>query len=236
MTSLYQEINQKLNEKFGGERGAYAAKGIGNILAGNLPGALYSGYKFLTTPQDPRQSWQKYWNKNPIEKTGQFDMFGGLQVPDLQNQITAAAGGLYARPAALPGMGEYGTTVQDVQNTITPTGGIQQPGQEAPPVQAPPVQQPKIQPKTMPMPSDLEFIYGAKDSAYQSLIPPALQTPTNPMTANGGFFDMNKAGTVGGQYIQGVGWMTDAARAAGLKPEDLEFQAMMQQRIANMYQ
>lgn len=224
---------QTVNRNMGGERGVNTAKAVASLGMGNPLGALYYGFKAFNTPSE------KGWG-SAIQKTG------STTVPDLQNQISAAASGLYQRPAALPGMGEYGTTVQDVQNTFIPSGGIQQPVEEAapasqvaPPVApsvAPPVQQPKIQPKTMPMPSDLEFIYGAKDSAYQSLVPPALQTPTNPMTANGGFFDMNKAGTVGGQYIQGVGWMTDAARAAGLKPEDLEFQAMMQQRIASMYQ
>lgn len=219
---------QTVNRNMGGERGVNTAKAVASLGMGNPLGALYYGYRALTTPSE------KGWG-SAIQKTG------STTVPDLQNQISAAAGGLFARPADLPGMGEYGTTVQDVQNTFIPSGGIQQPVEEAAPAPsvapsvAPPVQ-PKIQPKTMPMPSDLEFIYGAKDSAYQSLIPSALQTPTNPMTANGGFFDMNKAGTVGGQYIQGVGWMTDAARAAGLKPEDLEFQAMMQQRIASMYQ
>lgn len=220
---------QTVNRNMGGERGVNTAKAVASLGLGNPLGALYYGFKAFNAPSE------KGWG-SAIQKTG------STTVPDFQNQITAAAGGLFARPAALPGMGEYGTTVQDVQNTIAPIQGTGLPSSEeeaAPspaPSLAPPVQQPKIQPKTMPMPSDLEFIYGAKDGAYQSLTPPALQTPTNPMTANGGFFDMNKAGTVGGQYIQGVGWMTDAARAAGLKPEDLEFQAMMQQRIASMYQ
>ncbi len=46
---------------------------------------------------------------------------------------------------------------------------------------------------------------------------------------------MNKAGTVGGNYVQGAGWLTQADKAFGKKAEDLQFEAMMRERMANMF-
>jgi len=245
--SWYQDINQKINKTFGGERKAYAAKGVGNFLAGNIPGAIYSAYKFFTTPQDPLQAAQAYWNKNPIQRTGVTSVY------DIQNNIQPSWSPLSLNPSGSQGIprsamipsefnADLAPYVQDFVNKIEiPTdSGLQMPQEEQAqaqaPQQAPPPVAPKITPTKMPMPSDLDFITAQLDpygqSAYQSRSAPKY---VNPMTANGGYFDMNKAGTVGGKWIEGVGWMTDAARMAGLKPEDLEFQAMMNQRIAGMY-
>jgi hypothetical protein len=172
-----------------------------------------------------------------------------LPINDIVNKIEMPSGGIFSptipRSAMIPpefnvGLDSY---VQDFVNNIQiPTdSGLQMPQEEqAPQAQAPqlapPPVAPKITPTKMPMPSDLDYIMGQLDpsgmSAYQSRAMPTYQ---NPMTSNRGYFDMNKAGTVGGKYIEGAGWMTDAAKAFGLKPEDLEFQAMMNQRIAGMY-
>jgi hypothetical protein len=117
--------------------------------------------------------------------------------------------------------------------------GLEMAQEEAPQQAAPQVmdtQTVRATPTKMPMPSDLDSLMASLNpqgmGGYQSR---AMPSPINPMTSNKGYFDMNKAGTVGGNYIEGAGWMTDAARAFGLKPEDLEFQAMMNQRIAGMY-
>ena len=83
------------------------------------------------------------------------------------------------------------------------------------------------------MPSDLDYIFGANQSAYQSRSAPSY---VDPMTANKGYFDMNKFGTVGGNWVHGAGWLTDADKAFGKKAEDLAFEAEMRQRIASMYQ
>jgi hypothetical protein len=167
-----------------------------------------------------------------------------LPINDIVNKIEMPSGGIFSptipRSAMIPpefnvGLDSY---VQDFVNNIqVPTdSGLQMPQEEQAPQQAPPPVAPKITPTKMPMPSDLDYLMGQLDpsgmSGYQSRAMPNYQ---DPMTANGGYFDMNKAGTVGGNYIEGVGWMTDAAKAFGLKPEDLKFQAMMNQRIAGMY-
>lgn len=108
------------------------------------------------------------------------------------------------------------------------------------PVQQPvqnPVQQnflsgPRITPQTMPVRNDLDFM-NTQGSAYQSRYAPAY---ANPMGQNNGYFDMNKAGTAGGNWVQGAGWRTDANKAMGQTEEDMKFNAQMAQRIGNMAQ
>jgi hypothetical protein len=231
---------QTVNRNLGGQRGANFAKAGVSLATGNPLGAVYYGIKGFNTPT------QTGWG-SAISKTPYNQPIGGSQQPGVQdfyNQIPTLASGLFS--PSIP-KADYGTTAQDVSNTFSaPTGsGLQMPQeQQAPQAQAPQAPQqeapkpiaPRITPQKMPMPSDLDAIMAQLNpqgmGGYQSR---AMPSPINPMTSNKGYFDMNKAGTVGGNYIEGAGWMTDAARAFGLKPEDLEFQAMMNQRIAGMY-
>lgn len=222
------------------EKGKSFAKATVGALTGNLPAFAYNLYKGFTAPS--ATGWG-----SPIQRTGVTSVY------DIQNNIQPSFEPLSLNPSGSQGIprsamipsefnADLAPYVQDFVNNIqVPTdSGLQMPQEEQAqaqaPQQAPPPVAPKITPTKMPMPSDLDFIMAQLDpygqSAYQSRSAPKY---VNPMTANGGYFDMNKAGTVGGKWIEGVGWMTDAARMAGLKPEDLEFQAMMNQRIAGMY-
>jgi hypothetical protein len=222
------------------DRGKNFAKAGASLLSGNPISAIYYGFKGATSPSVTG------WG-SPIQRTGVTSVY------DIQNNIQPSFEPLSLNPSGSQGIprsamipsefnADLAPYVQDFVNNIqVPTdSGLQMPQEEQAqaqaPQQAPPPVAPKITPTKMPMPSDLDFITAQLDpygqSAYQSRSAPKY---VNPMTANGGYFDMNKAGTVGGKYIEGAGWMTDAAKAFGLKPEDLEFQAMMNQRIAGMY-
>ena len=219
---------QTVNRNLGGEKGVNFAKAGVSLATGNPLGAIYYGIKGFNAPT--QQGWGSAISKTPYNQP--------IGVQDFSNQIPSLASNLFT--PSIP-KGDYGTTVQDVSNTFSaPMGSGLQMGQEEAPQQAAPqvmdTQTVRATPTKMPMPSDMDYLMGQLDpggmSGYQSRAMPNYQ---DPMTSNRGYFDMNKAGTVGGKYIEGAGWMTDAAKAFGLKPEDLEFQAMMNQRIAGMY-
>jgi hypothetical protein len=215
---------QTVNRNMGGERGVNFAKAGASLLTGNPLGAVYYGIKGINTPT--QQGWGSAISKTPYNQP--------IGVQDFSNQIPSLASGLFT--PSIP-KGDYGTTAQDVSNTFSaPMGSGLQMAQEQAQQEAPQPAAPRITPNKMPMPSDMDYLMGQLDpsgmSGYQSRAMPNYQ---DPMASNRGYFDMNKAGTVGGKYIEGAGWMTDAAKAFGLKPEDLEFQAMMNQRIAGMY-
>jgi hypothetical protein len=219
---------QTVNRNLGGQRGANFAKAGVSLATGNPLGAVYYGIKGFNTPT--QTGWGSAISKTPYNQP--------IGVQDFSNQIPSLASGLFT--PSIP-KGDYGTTAQDVSNTFSPSmgSGLEMAQEEAPQQAAPQVmdtQTVRATPTKMPMPSDLDSLMASLNpqgmGGYQSR---AMPSPINPMTSNKGYFDMNKAGTVGGNYIEGAGWMTDAARAFGLKPEDLEFQAMMNQRIAGMY-
>ena len=219
---------QTVNRNLGGEKGVNFAKAGVSLATGNPLGAIYYGIKGFNTPT--QTGWGSAISKTPYNQP--------IGVQDFSNQIPSLASNLFT--PSIP-KGDYGTTVQDVSNTFSaPMGsGLEMAQEEAPQQAAPQVmdtQTVRATPTKMPMPSDLDSLMASLNpqgmGGYQSR---AMPSPINPMTSNKGYFDMNKAGTVGGNYIEGAGWMTDAAKAFGLKPEDLEFQAMMNQRIAGMY-
>ena len=215
---------QTVKNNLSGERGKNFIQAGASALLGNFPSAVYFGAKGINTPTE--RGWGSAISKTPYNQP--------VGVQDFSNQIPSMASSLFT--PSIP-KGDYGTTAQDVSNTFSaPMGSGLQMGQEQAQQEAPQPAAPRITPNKMPMPSDMDYLMGQLDpsgmSGYQSRAMPNYQ---DPMTANGGYFDMNKAGTVGGNYIEGVGWMTDAAKAFGLKPEDLKFQAMMNQRIAGMY-
>jgi hypothetical protein len=219
---------QTVNRNLGGQRGANFAKAGVSLATGNPLGAVYYGIKGFNTPT--QTGWGSAISKTPYNQP--------IGVQDFSNQIPSLASGLFT--PSIP-KGDYGTTAQDVSNTFSPSmgSGLEMAQEEAPQQAAPQVmdtQTVRATPTKMPMPSDLDSLMASLNpqgmGGYQSR---AMPSPINPMTSNKGYFDMNKAGTVGGNYIEGAGWMTDAAKAFGLKPEDLEFQAMMNQRIAGMY-
>jgi hypothetical protein len=219
---------QTVNRNLGGQRGANFAKAGVSLATGNPLGAVYYGIKGFNTPT--QTGWGSAISKTPYNQP--------IGVQDFSNQIPSLASNLFT--PSIP-KGDYGTTAQDVSNTFSPSmgSGLEMAQEEAPQQAAPQVmdtQTVRATPTKMPMPSDLDSLMASLNpqgmGGYQSR---AMPSPINPMTSNKGYFDMNKAGTVGGNYIEGAGWMTDAARAFGLKPEDLEFQAMMNQRIAGMY-
>jgi len=219
---------QTVNRNLGGQRGANFAKAGVSLATGNPLGAVYYGIKGFNTPT--QTGWGSAISKTPYNQP--------IGVQDFSNQIPSLASNLFT--PSIP-KGDYGTTAQDVSNTFSPSmgTGLEMAQEEAPQQAAPQVmdtQTVRATPTKMPMPSDLDSLMASLNpqgmGGYQSR---AMPSPINPMTSNKGYFDMNKAGTVGGNYIEGAGWMTDAARAFGLKPEDLEFQAMMNQRIAGMY-
>jgi hypothetical protein len=219
---------QTVNRNLGGQRGANFAKAGVSLATGNPLGAVYYGIKGFNTPT--QTGWGSAISKTPYNQP--------IGVQDFSNQIPSLASNLFT--PSIP-KGDYGTTAQDVSNTFSPSmgSGLEMAQEEAPQQAAPQVmdtQTVRATPTKMPMPSDLDSLMASLNpqgmGGYQSR---AMPSPINPMTSNKGYFDMSKAGTVGGNYIEGAGWMTDAARAFGLKPEDLEFQAMMNQRIAGMY-
>lgn len=219
---------QTVNRNLGGDKGVNFAKAGVSLATGNPLGAIYYGIKGFNAPT--QQGWGSAISKTPYNQP--------IGVQDFSNQIPSMASSLFT--PNIP-KGDYGTTVQDFSNTFSaPMGSGLQMGQEEAPQQAAPqvmdTQTVRATPTKMPMPSDLDSLMASLNpqgmGGYQSR---AMPSPINPMTSNKGYFDMNKAGTVGGNYIEGAGWMTDAAKAFGLKPEDLEFQAMMNQRIAGMY-
>jgi hypothetical protein len=219
---------QTVNRNLGGQRGANFAKAGVSLATGNPLGAVYYGIKGFNTPT--QTGWGSAISKTPYNQP--------IGVQDFSNQIPSLASNLFT--PSIP-KGDYGTTAQDVSNTFSPSmgSGLEMAQEEAPQQAAPQVmdtQTVRATPTKMPMPSDLDSLMASLNpqgmGGYQSR---AMPSPINPMTSNKGYFDMNKAGTVGGNYIEGAGWMTDAARAFGLKPEDLEFQTMMNQRIAGMY-
>jgi hypothetical protein len=219
---------QTVNRNLGGQRGTNFAKAGVSLATGNPLGAIYYGIKGFNTPT--QTGWGSAISKTPYNQP--------IGVQDFSNQIPSLASNLFT--PSIP-KGDYGTTAQDVSNTFSAStsSGLEMAQEEAPQQAAPQImdtQTVRATPTKMPMPSDLDSLMASLNpqgmGGYQSR---AMPTPINPMTSNKGYFDMNKAGTVGGNYIEGAGWMTDAARAFGLKPEDLEFQAMMNQRIAGMY-
>ena len=219
---------QTVNRNLGGEKGVNFAKAGVSLATGNPLGAIYYGIKGFNAPT--QQGWGSAISKTPYNQP--------IGVQDFSNQIPSLASNLFT--PSIP-KGDYGTTAQDVSNTFSPSmgSGLEMAQEEAPQQAAPQVmdtQTVRATPTKMPMPSDLDSLMASLNpqgmGGYQSR---AMPSPINPMTSNKGYFDMNKAGTVGGNYIEGAGWMTDAAKAFGLKPEDLEFQAMMNQRIAGMY-
>lgn len=254
-TFLGNTANQAVNQTVTGLKGENQEWDIGdikqplkNIATLGLPlgiiKTLFGGYKAGGQP-------------NPFQKTGETSVFdfantfsvptdSGLQMPMMDQQVnnmfqTQRQTPDFYRPP-IQKTGE--TSVQDFTNVFTPPSGSglqmpqeQQAQQQAQPqvmdtqtVTAPPQQ--RVTPQKMPMPSDLDYIFGANQSAYQSRSAPSY---VDPMTANKGFFDMNKAGTVGGNYVQGAGWLTQADKAFGKKAEDLQFEAMMRERMANMF-
>ena len=219
---------QTVNRNLGGDKGVNFAKAGVSLATGNPLGAIYYGIKGFNAPT--QQGWGSAISKTPYNQP--------IGVQDFSNQIPSLASNLFT--PSIP-KADYGTTAQDVSNTFSaPTSsGLEMAQEEAPQQAAPQVmdtQTVRATPTKMPMPSDLDSLMASLNpqgmGGYQSR---AMPSPINPMTSNKGYFDMNKAGTVGGNYIEGAGWMTDAAKAFGLKPEDLEFQAMMNQRIAGMY-
>ena len=219
---------QTVNRNLGGDKGVNFAKAGVSLATGNPLGAIYYGIKGFNAPT--QQGWGSAISKTPYNQP--------IGVQDFSNQIPSLASNLFT--PSIP-KGDYGTTAQDVSNTFSPSmgSGLEMAQEEAPQQAAPQVmdtQTVRATPTKMPMPSDLDSLMASLNpqgmGGYQSR---AMPSPINPMTSNKGYFDMNKAGTVGGNYIEGAGWMTDAAKAFGLKPEDLEFQAMMNQRIAGMY-
>jgi len=184
---------------------------------------------------------------NPFAPT-QYDMSGMMKMIDtpINNMFqtpTSSPSQRMFTSGSMPrsSMIQNELPINDIVNKIeVPTdSGLQMPQeQQAQPqvmdnvtVTAPPQQ--RITPKKMPMPSDLDYIFGANQSAYQSRSAPSY---VNPMTVNKGYFDMNKAGTVGGNYIPGVGWYNESDKMFGLKKEDLIFNRQMQDRIASMFQ
>lgn len=186
-------------------------------------------------------------------KTGRDINAPDPNIPDFYTPINAMQNtGLQSQPFS-PSIkkGDYGTSVYDIQNTISPMQGsglsygveeqaptnamAQQPAQM--PSQPTMPTMPKVAPQTMPykMPSDLNYIYGADQSAFQN-IDNTFAPPVNAMTKNGGYFDMDNAGTVGGNWVEGAGWMTQADQMFGKTEEDLAFEAEMRRRMASLAQ
>ena len=211
--------------------GGYKAGGQPTSNVGQLAQYDFGGDQFGTAPI----------STNPFAPT-EYDMSNMMPMMNTQISNMFQTPNFYRPPIQKTGE----TSVQDFTNVFAPPSdsGLQMPQeqqaqqQEQQPqvmdnvtVTAPPQQ--RVTPQKMPMPSDLDFIFGANQSAYQSRNAPSY---VNPMTANKGYFDMNKAGTVGGNYVQGAGWLTGADKAFGKKAEDLAFEAEMRQRIQNMYQ
>lgn len=123
------------------------------------------------------------------------------------------------------------TTVNDLNNPINyNSGGIQQQPQTgiAPTINP---MAPKPRPVQYPQRNGLDFM-DTTGSSYQSLNAPLYQPSA--MQANNGYFDIGKANTVGGNWVNGAGWRTDANKAFGQTAEDMQFLAEQQARYNGM--
>jgi hypothetical protein len=88
---------------------------------------------------------------------------------------------------------------------------------------------PRPTPTQMPVRNGLDFM-DTQGSAYQSRNAPLYQPSA--MQSNGGYFDMGKAGMVGGHWVGDAGWRTDANKAFGQTAEDMNFNAQMARQLA----
>lgn len=204
------------------------------VLGGGIK-SLYDAFQ-SGKPQttDPTQPWslQSPINRSTGQTTSPQD-FNNL-IPNIDSAISAQFQAQNPFAPQIP-KGDYGTTVNDVTNTFAPPSdsGLQMDQEQQAQQPAPmPSVAPRVTPQKMPMPNDLDFIFGADQSAYQSRTAPAY---ANPMNTNGGYFDTNKIGTLGGNWINGAGWYTEADKVAGKSEEDMLFDAQMRQRMASMF-
>lgn len=200
--------------------------GFGERLLGLDPGirALASGWRSMTGRNLPQTGWGQ-----PIQRQ-QFRTTQGYpwQVNDFSQGINYNSGGINQQ-GSLARLINPSTTVNDLQNNISyDSGGINPNyGQNIG------TTMPKPRPVQYPTRNGLDFMNTA-GSAYQILSAPLYQP--NAMQANGGYFDMGKANTVGGNWVNGAGWRTDANKAFGQTEEDMAFNAQMAQRLGTMAQ
>jgi len=189
-----------------------------NGWSGEGQGTSWSPMKrqeFSLTQQNP---WQVNDFTNSFGNMGNTGLSGGSSTQPWSNPYQRQSFGLSA-----PQMPAQPQQPQDFVNQFS----VDQMGYTGI-GQAPQSFQPRPTPNKMPVRNDLDFMNTA-GSAYQSRNAPLY--PSNPMTANNGYFDMGKASTAGGNWIPGVGWRTDANKAMGQSEEDMQFNAQMAQRI-----
>lgn len=214
------------NNFFSADLNGNGKVGFGERLLGLDPGvrALAGAWRWATGSNQPQRGWG-----NGIQRQN----FGLSQnqwgAPQEFRQNINPTGGINSNLGRLIAPT---TTVNDLNNPINyNSGGIQQQPQSG---MAPTINPmaPKPRPVQYPQRNGLDFM-DTTGSAYQSLNAPLYQPSA--MQANNGYFDMGKAGSVGGNWVQGAGWRTDANRAMGQSVEDMQFLAQQQAMLNGMY-
>jgi hypothetical protein len=170
-----------------------------------------------------------------------------FQVNDFTNSFgnmgnTGLSGGSSASPWANPykrqefnlsqPMPSFGQSQPQQPQDMFDPNGLTQFGNTGLPMGNMP-QAPRPTPNKMPVRNGLDFM-NTIGSAYQSRNAPLYQPSA--MQANNGYFDMNKANTVNGNWVNGAGWRTDANKAFGQTEEDMAFNAQMAQRLGTVSQ
>lgn len=175
--------------------------------------------------RNPQQTQQAPLGSNPLYSWGQNSFS--------DSQMNAGNSSWYNAP-------QYGQssnlqpTGYELPNTAN-NAWYQGPGAGSMPQSQPQAPQsnflsgPRITPQQMPVRNGLDFM-DTQGSAYQSR-----NAPLYPQS-NNGYFDMNKANTVNGNWVNGAGWRTDANKAFGQTQEDMAFNASMAQRLGSMSQ
>lgn len=181
--------------------------------------------------QTPGSTWganDRNWGGLPQRQ--QFGTTQGYpwQVNDFSQGINYNSGGINQQ-GSLARLINPQTTVNDLQNNINYDSGGINPNYG----QTIGTTMPKPRPVQYPTRNGLDFMNTA-GTGYQSLNKPLYQP--NAMQVNNGYFDMGKANTVGGNWVNGAGWRTDANRAMGQTEEDMAFNAQMAQRLGTMAQ
>lgn len=215
--------------------------GFGERLLGLDPGirAGMGLYRMFKGVDQPKTAFWEHADPSRGIKRQQFGLTQNpWQVNDFTNTFSAPQGGLsygktdpwsnpYKRQEFSLSAPQMPQMPQQPQDMFDPNALTQFTNTGLPMPQAP-----RPTPNKMPVRNDLDFMNTA-GTAYQSRF---AQTPTNVMTQNNGYFDMGKANTVGGNWVNGAGWRTDANKAFGQSEEDMAFNAQMAQRMGTMSQ
>lgn len=191
-------------------------------------------FRMIKGANQPQKAfWEHAYPSRSIQRQN-FGLSNMMQPQDFQNSFSAPNGGLsYGKtdPWSNPyKRQDFGLTAQQPQQQaqdMFDPNALTQFGNTGLPMNNLQNMLPRQAPTQMPVRNDLDFM-DTQGAAYQSRFAPSY---ANPMQSNNGYFDMNKAGTANGNWVQGVGWRTDANKAFGQTEEDMAFNAQMAQAL-----